>query len=218
MCFILLPSLRKINMQQNIASSLVAILRGITPDEIDDHIPLLIAAGFRQIEIPLNSPAWDKSIPYAIKRYGEQATIGAGTVLNCENVNRLADMGCRLIVTPNTNPDVIRQALRRQMQVLPGCATPTEAFSAIDAGAQQIKIFPASLLGTSYVQALKSVLPTNIAVFAVGGVTPDTLPLYVRAGCAGAGLGSDLYRAGQPPALTQQRAQAFIAACQRCIA
>jgi len=203
-------------MQQNIASSLVAILRGITPNEIDDHIPLLIAAGFRQIEIPLNSPDWQKSIPYAIQRYGKQATIGAGTVLTSENVNRLADMGCRLIVTPNTNPDVIRQALRRQMQVLPGCATPTEAFSAIDAGAQQIKLFPASLLGVPYVQALKSVLPANIAVFAVGGVTPETLPLYMQAGCAGAGLGSDLYRAGQSPALTQQRAQAFIAACRRC--
>ncbi len=193
---------------------LVAILRGITTDEVDTHIPLLIEAGFRTIEIPLNSPEWEKSIARAVKNYGKQATIGAGTVLDVESVNRLAKIGCRLIVTPNTNPEVIRQALYHQMQVLPGCATATEAFSAIAAGALQIKLFPANQFGPGYVQALRSVLPLHIAVYAVGGITPDSLPHYLKAGCAGVGLGSDLYKAGQSPEQTRERARAFIASYQ----
>lgn len=196
---------------------LVAILRGIRPEEIDDHIPLLIEAGFRAIEIPLNSPQWETSIAQAVNKYSDRAAIGAGTVLNVESVDQLATLGCQLIVTPNTRPDVIRRALDHQMQVLPGCATPTEAFSAIDAGAQQIKLFPASQFGPGYIRALKSVLPPHIALFAVGGITPENLQLYLEAGCAGAGLGSDLYRAGQSLARTKQQAQAFIAAYQRVI-
>lgn len=194
------------------SAPLVAILRGIRPEEIDTHIPLLIKAGFRAIEIPLNSPEWEKSIAQAVKHYGDQATIGAGTVLHVESVERLAQLGCQLIVTPNTRPEVIRRALDFQMQVLPGCATPTEAFNAIDAGAQQIKLFPASQFGPGYIRALKSILPPHIAVFAVGGITPDNLNLYLDAGCAGAGLGSDLYRAGQSAEQTLKQALAFIAA------
>lgn len=204
-------------MNNHNIAPLVAILRGIRPEEIDTHIPLLIAAGFRAIEIPLNSPQWEVSIAQAVRTYSEQATIGAGTVLNVENVDRLAQLGCQLIVTPNTRPDVIRRALEHRMQVLPGCATPTEAFSAIDAGAQQIKLFPTSQFGPDYVRALKSVLPSHTALYAVGGITPDNIRLYLDAGCAGAGLGSDLYRAGQSPTRTQQQAQAFIAAYQHVI-
>jgi 2-dehydro-3-deoxyphosphogalactonate aldolase len=193
---------------------LVAILRGIRPEEIDNHIPLLIEAGFRAIEIPMNSPQWEISVAQAVSKYSKQATIGAGTVLNVESVDQLATLGCQLIVTPNTRPDVIRCALDRRMQVLPGCATPTEAFSAIDAGAQQIKLFPASQFGPGYIRALKSVLPAHIAVYAVGGITPENLPLYLDAGCSGAGLGNDLYRAGQTPARTREQALAFITAYQ----
>lgn len=205
-------------MNNNNTAPLVAILRGIRPDEIDIHIPLLIEAGFHAIEIPLNSPDWEKSIAQAVNRYSDQATIGAGTVLCTEHVDRLTQLGCQLIVTPNTRPDVIRRALEHQMQVLPGCATPTEAFSAIDAGARQIKLFPASQFGAGYVRALKSVLPAQVALFAVGGVTPDNLFHYLEAGCSGVGLGSDLYRAGQSPAQTQKQAQAFVAAHQLFVA
>jgi len=199
-------------MIQHATAPLVAILRGIRPDEIDAHIPLLIDAGFRAIEIPLNSPDWQESIPQAVTRYGTQATIGAGTVLSVENVERLAAAGCRLIVSPDTNPEVIQCALKHQMQVLPGCATPTEAFKAIAAGARQIKLFPAGLFGPGYARALRSVIAPDIALYAVGGITPHTLADYLAAGCNGAGLGGELYRAGQSPEQTRKNAQAFIAA------
>lgn len=196
------------------AIPLVAILRGIRPQEIDAHLPALIEAGFRSIEIPLNSPDWETSIGRAVERYGSQATIGAGTVLNVAGVDRLAQLGCRLIVTPNTVPGVIRRAVEYGMQVLPGCATATEAFAAIEAGARSIKLFPASVFGPDYVRALKSVLPADVRLFAVGGITPDNLALYLRAGCAGAGLGGDLYRAGQTAEVTRMKARAFVAAWQ----
>ncbi|AVJ18464.1 2-dehydro-3-deoxy-6-phosphogalactonate aldolase [Serratia sp. MYb239] len=199
-------------MKMHLTLPLVAILRGITPDEVDDHIPVLIEAGFEAIEIPLNSPAWQTSIAHAAQRYGGQALIGAGTVVNVADVDQLAAVGCQFIVTPATQPAVIRRALHHAMPALPGCATPTEAFSAIEAGARQIKLFPAGQFGPGYVRALKSVLPADIALYAVGGVTPDTLGAYLQAGCSGAGLGNDLYRAGQTPARTAAQAQAFAAA------
>lgn len=193
---------------------LIAILRGIKPTEIHDHIPALIEAGFSAIEIPLNSPDWRQSIKDAAQRYGDKALIGAGTVLKVEQVEELAELGCRLIVTPNINTDVIKKALSYGMVVCPGCATATEAFNAIDAGTKNLKIFPSTGFGPGYIKALKAVLPEEIAVFAVGGVTPENLHLYLQAGCIGAGLGSDLYRPGQDPARTKQQAEAFIKAYQ----
>jgi 2-dehydro-3-deoxyphosphogalactonate aldolase len=204
-------------MKTMTTAPLVAILRGIRPEEIDSHLPLLIEAGFTAIEIPLNSPDWEISIGHAVSAYGDRVTIGAGTVLSVENVDRLAALGCRLIISPNSNPAVIRRALHHDMQAMPGCATPGEAFIAIEAGARQLKLFPASFFGPDYVRALKTVLPTSVALFAVGGVTPETLPRYLAAGCAGAGIGGELYRAGQPAEQTQRQALAFIAAHQRFI-
>lgn len=203
---------------KNTLTPLVAILRGIRPEELDSHLPLLIDAGFEAIEIPLNSPEWETSLTHALKTYGPQATIGAGTVLSVAQVDRLARLGCPLILAPDCNPAVIKRALAHQMQILPGCATPTEAFSALNAGARVLKIFPASLFGPDYVRALKAVLPPDSALFAVGGVTPETLTHYLEAGCAGAGLGSDLYRAGQSPDRTRKQAQAFITAWQSFVA
>ena len=191
---------------------LVAILRGIRPAEAAEHIDTLIGAGFRYIEIPLNSPDWQQSIPQMVAQFGEQAMIGAGTVLKVEQVDFLADAGAKLIVTPNTQPAVIRQAVARGMLVCAGCATATEAFSALDAGAQWLKIFPSSAFGPDYIRALKAVLPPEVPVLAVGGVTPENLTTWVQAGCAGAGLGSDLYRAGQGVERTRQQAGRFIAA------
>lgn len=150
---------------------LVAILRGIRPAEAAEHIATLVGEGFRYIEIPLNSPDWRQSIPQMVARFGEQAVIGAGTVLKVEQVDFLAD-----------------------------------------AGAQWLKIFPSSAFGPDYIRALKAVLPPKVPVLAVGGVTPENLASWVRAGCAGAGLGSDLYRAGQAVERTRQQAERFIAA------
>lgn len=192
---------------------LVAILRGIQPGEAAEHIAALIDAGFRYIEIPLNSPDWQQSIPAMVRQFGERSEIGAGTVLKVEQVDFLAEAGAKLIVTPNTAPAVIRRAVEKGMLVCAGCATASEAFSALDAGAQWLKIFPSSAFGPDYIRALKAVLPPEVPVLAVGGVTPENLHSWRQAGCAGAGLGSDLYRAGQPLARTRQQAQRFIAAC-----
>ncbi|STM18420.1 2-dehydro-3-deoxy-6-phosphogalactonate aldolase [Escherichia coli] len=150
-----------------------------------------------------------------VDAYGDKALIGAGTVLKPEQVDALARMGCQLIVTPNIHSEVIRRAVGYGMTVCPGCATATEAFTALDAGAQALKIFPSSAFGPQYIKALKAVLPPDIAVFAVGGVTPENLAQWIDAGCAGAGLGSDLYRAGQSVERTAQQAAALLRRIER---
>lgn len=191
---------------------LIAILRGITPQEAVAHIQTLLDAGFDAIEIPLNSPEWTQSIGEAARIFGERALIGAGTVLQELQVEQLAALGCKLVVTPNTQPAVIRRAVALGMTVCAGCATATEAFNALDAGAQALKIFPSLSFGPDYIKALKAVLPPQVPVFAVGGITPENLHQYLAAGCVGAGLGSDLYRAGQPLERTAQQAAAFVRA------
>ncbi|WP_044182977.1 2-dehydro-3-deoxy-6-phosphogalactonate aldolase [Phytobacter massiliensis] len=201
-------------MQWQTNLPLIAILRGITPDEAIAHVGAVLDAGFDAVEIPLNSPEWEKSIPAVVQAYGDRALIGAGTVLKPEQVDQLAQMGCKLIVTPNIQPEVIRRAVSYGMTVCPGCATASEAFNALEAGAQALKIFPSSAFGPAYIKALKAVLPPEIPVFAVGGVTPENLGQWLDAGCVGAGLGSDLYRAGQTVERTAQQATAFVKAYQ----
>lgn len=190
---------------------LVAILRGIEPKDAEAHIGALVAAGFYAIEIPLNSPDWETSIRLAVERFGSQALIGGGTVLREDQVDTLADLGGRLVVTPNVRPSLIRHAVARGMYAAPGIATPTEAFDALDAGANALKVFPASTYGTGYIRAIRAVLPP-VPIFAVGGVTPENLGEYMAAGCIGAGLGSDLYKAGQPLSRTEEKARAFVKA------
>lgn len=204
-------------MQWQTKIPLIAILRGVTPEEALAHVGAVINAGFDAVEIPLNSPRWQQSIPAIVEAFGEQALIGAGTVLQPELVDELAKMGCRLIVTPNIQADVIRRAVGYGMTVCPGCATATEAFTALDAGAQALKVFPSSAFGPDYIKALKAVLPPEIPVFAVGGVTPENLSQWIDAGCAGAGLGSDLYRAGQSVERTAQQATAFVKAYREAV-
>jgi len=199
-------------MQWTTKIPLIAILRGIRPQEVNQHISVLLDAGFDAIEIPLNSPDWQKSIQLAVDTFGGRALLGAGTVLHPEQVDALHSLGSKLVVTPNTSQEVIRRAVKLGMTVCAGCATATEAFNALEAGAQALKIFPSSAFGPDYIKALKAVLPADVPVFAVGGVTPESLSVYLRAGCAGAGLGSDLYRAGQTPEITLQQANAFIKA------
>ncbi|ELY5939486.1 2-dehydro-3-deoxy-6-phosphogalactonate aldolase [Cronobacter malonaticus] len=196
---------------------LIAILRGITPDEAHDHVAAVIDAGFEAVEIPLNSPDWRTSIAAMVKAFGDRALIGAGTVLKPEQVDELAEMGSKLVVTPNIQPEVIRRAVSYGMTVCPGCATATEAFNAIEAGAQALKIFPSAAFGPDYIKALKAVLPPEIPVFAVGGVTPENLAVWLKAGCFGAGLGSDLYRAGQPVERTAAQSKAFVKAYREAV-
>ncbi|ELX9117794.1 2-dehydro-3-deoxy-6-phosphogalactonate aldolase [Salmonella enterica] len=204
-------------MQWQTNLPLIAILRGITPDDALAHVGAVVDAGFDAIEIPLNSPQWEKSISSVVKAYGGRALIGAGTVLKPEQVDQLAGMGCKLIVTPNIQPEVIRRAVSYGMTVCPGCATATEAFAALDAGAQALKIFPSSAFGPGYISALKVVLPPDVPLFAVGGVTPENLAQWIKAGCVGAGLGSDLYRAGQSVERTAQQAAAFVNAYREAV-
>lgn len=204
-------------MQWHNKLPLIAILRGITPDEAHDHVAAVIDAGFEAVEIPLNSPGWRTSIAAMVKAFGDRALIGAGTVLKPEQVDELAEMGSKLVVTPNIQPEVIRRAVSYGMTVCPGCATATEAFNAIEAGAQALKIFPSAAFGPDYIKALKAVLPPEIPVFAVGGVTPENLAVWLNAGCIGAGLGSDLYRAGQPVERTAAQAKAFVKAYREAV-
>ncbi|EJU0542998.1 2-dehydro-3-deoxy-6-phosphogalactonate aldolase [Salmonella enterica] len=204
-------------MQWQTNLPLIAILRGITPDDALAHVGAVVDAGFDAIEIPLNSPQWEKSISSVVKAYGGRALIGAGTVLKPEQVDQLAGMGCKLIVTPNIQPEVIRRAVSYGMTVCPGCATATEAFAALDAGAQALKIFPSSAFGPGYISALKAVLPPDVPLLAVGGVTPENLAQWIKAGCVGAGLGSDLYRAGQSVECTAQQAAAFVNAYREAV-
>jgi 2-dehydro-3-deoxyphosphogalactonate aldolase len=192
---------------------LIAILRGIRPEEAVAHVEALINAGFDAIEIPLNSPDWEISIREVASRFGRQALIGGGTVLRPEQADTLASAGAKLMVTPNTRPALIAHAVKRGLLVAAGFATASEAFDAIDAGAQALKLFPASTYGPSHVRALRAVLPL-IPLFAVGGITPANLGDYLRAGCTGAGLGSDLYKPGQDVSRTVLMAKAFITAYQ----
>ncbi|MFK3659408.1 2-dehydro-3-deoxy-6-phosphogalactonate aldolase [Scandinavium sp. NPDC088450] len=204
-------------MQWQTKLPLIAILRGIKPEEARDHVAAILDAGFDAVEIPLNSPQWEISIAAMVREFGDKALIGAGTVLKTEQVDALAAMGSKLVVTPNTNPDVIRRAVSHGMTVCAGCATATEAFAALEAGAQTLKIFPSSAFGPDYIKALKAVLPKDVPVFAVGGVTPENLDVWLNAGCSGAGLGSDLYRAGQSVERTAEQATAFVKAYQEAV-
>jgi 2-dehydro-3-deoxyphosphogalactonate aldolase len=194
------------------ALPLIAILRGITPDDIVDHVHALIAEGFDAIEVPLNSPDWQRSIPMALDAAGDRALVGAGTVLTPDAVDAVADLGGHLLVTPNTDAAVIRQGRARGMFTSIGFTTPSEAFTALAAGAQSLKLFPAAQWGPGYVKAIRAVLPPDVPLLAVGGVTPENLGQFLDAGCIGAGLGSDLYKPGQPVSRTRERAAAFVEA------
>ncbi|KAF1724442.1 2-dehydro-3-deoxy-6-phosphogalactonate aldolase [Pseudoxanthomonas japonensis] len=190
------------------ALPLIAILRGITPDEAHAHVGALVDEGYDAIEIPANSPDWERSVRIASDAFGERALIGAGTVLTTGDVDALVAAGGRLMVTPNTRPPVIRHAVDRGLHVAAGVATASEAFDALEAGAQMLKLFPASVYGPAMVRALRSVLPP-VPLFAVGGVTPDTLSGYLSAGCQGAGIGGELYTPGQAVERTREHARRF---------
>ncbi|XBS70394.1 2-dehydro-3-deoxy-6-phosphogalactonate aldolase [Acerihabitans sp. KWT182] len=191
---------------------LVAILRGITPQEIAGHLEALINEGFQAIEIPTNSPDWQQSIALAVAQAQGRAAVGAGTVLTTAMAETVARLGGALIVTPNVNPATIAAARRADLQVCSGFFTASEAFAALEAGAQVLKLFPAGAVTGQYLKALKAVLPSEAPVLSVGGVTPETLGYWLDAGCKGAGLGSDLYKPGQRVEQTRDQARRFVQA------
>jgi 2-dehydro-3-deoxyphosphogalactonate aldolase len=189
---------------------LIAILRGIVPDEVEAHVGELLDAGFGLVEIPCNSPRWRESVERALAFAADRAVVGAGTVTQREQVDALASTGAGLMVTPNTDPPLIRHAVACGLSCATGFATASEAFAALAAGTQALKLFPAGALGTAYVRALQAVLPADVPLFAVGGISPANLADFLRAGCTGAGLGGELYRPEQPPSETRARARAFM--------
>jgi 2-dehydro-3-deoxyphosphogalactonate aldolase len=188
---------------------LIAILRGLTPTEAPEIGEALVSSGFAIIEVPLNSPEPLHSIA-ALTRLFPHALIGAGTVLNAQQVKDVHASGGRLVVAPNFNPAVVAQALALNMVVLPGVATPTEAFAALDAGAHGLKLFPAEMISPASVKAMRAVLPKDAALMPVGGITPDNMAAYRSAGASGFGLGSALYAPGRSAEQVRLAAQNFV--------
>ncbi|MDP4923124.1 MAG: 2-dehydro-3-deoxy-6-phosphogalactonate aldolase [Limnohabitans sp.] len=206
-----LPSPAQTLAQAMAQLPLIAILRGLPPAEAPAIGEALVRSGFAIIEVPLNSPEPLKSIATLTQQF-PQALIGAGTVLNVQQVKEVHAAGGRLVVAPNFNPAVVAQALALNMVVLPGVATPTEAFAALDAGAHGLKLFPAEMITPATVKALRAVLPKTAALMPVGGITPDNMAAYLAAGASGFGLGSALYAPGRSAQAVQQQAQAFVRA------
>jgi len=194
--------------------ALVAILRGVTPEKVVAIADALYDAGIRKIEVPLNSPEPFASISRGAALQRTDWLVGAGTALNVDDVRRTHAAGGRLIVSPNCNTDVIRGALQLGMEVMPGIATATDAFNAIDAGAKHIKLFPAVTYGPRHLEALRAVLPTDVGVFPVGGVGAQDIAGWLGAGAAGFGFGSELFRPNYTLAEIEQRARHLVQTLQ----
>jgi 2-dehydro-3-deoxyphosphogalactonate aldolase len=188
---------------------LVAILRGVRPAEAAGIGQALIEAGFVAIEVPLNSPEPLASIECLARAFGERVLIGAGTVLRAAAVSDVAAAGGRLIVMPHGDPAIIRAAKAQGLVCMPGVATPTEAFAALQAGADALKLFPAEAMPPDVVKAWRAVLPKDVWLLLVGGITPEAMASYRAAGAAGFGLGSALYRSGMGATDVARSAQAF---------
>ena len=191
---------------------LIAVLRGITPEEVDAVGDALVDAGFRVLEVPLNSPRAFDGIARLAARHGGQCLIGAGTVLEVADVARVRDAGGHIVVMPHADLAIVREAKKLGMVCCPGVATPTEAFAALGAGADGLKMFPAEALPPAVLKAWRAVLPKPTLVFAVGGIRPDNMAGYWAAGASGFGTGSNLYRPGANPADVRKAAAQYAAA------
>ncbi len=191
---------------------LVAILRGLKPEEAVAVGDALYAAGIRLMEVPLNSPDPLDSIARLARHFGTRAMVGAGTVLQSGDVARVRDAGGRMIISPNSNPQVIRTAVQMDLISCPGYFTPSEAFAALEAGAHLLKLFPAEAASPAVLRAQRAVLPRQIKLVVVGGVTPAGMAPYIAAGADGFGLGSGLYRPGDSPDQVRAHADSFVQA------
>ncbi|WKL57213.1 2-dehydro-3-deoxy-6-phosphogalactonate aldolase [Asticcacaulis sp. ZE23SCel15] len=191
---------------------LVAILRGLKPEEAEAIGDALIEAGFKIVEVPLNSPDPFKSIELIAKRLGERAIVGAGTVLKVSDVEMLAAVGGQICISPNTNVEVIKRAKQLGLISFPAFFTPTEAFAAIDAGADAIKLFPAELAGPKGLKAMNAVIPRTTPVFPVGGIEPTNMGEYLSVGARGFGIGSSVYKPGDTAEIVYEKAKAFVTA------
>ena len=194
------------------ACPVVAILRGIKPDEVLDHVEALHRAGLRGVEIPLNSPDPIHSVAKVAAAYGDAMAVGAGTVLTPAQVDEVAQAGGRIIVSPNTAPAVIRRAVALGLDPAPGVATATEALAALEAGARHLKLFPAATYGPGHVRQLKAILPPVAKIWAVGGVGADDMAAWWQAGVRAFGIGSEIYRPGQAAADTARQAERLVEA------
>jgi 2-dehydro-3-deoxyphosphogalactonate aldolase len=192
--------------------SIIAILRGVTPDEIDAIAHEILAAGIDKIEVPLNSPDPIESIAILAKSIGDQALVGAGTVLDVAQVDAVKAVGGQLIVSPNCDAAVIAHTAALGLESWPGVFTPTEAFAAIKAGATGLKLFPGDLAGPAGLKAMRAVLPKDCPVYAVGGAGPENFATWVAAGASGFGIGSAIYKPGMGAADVRSRADAIVAA------
>ena len=191
---------------------LIAILRGVTPDEAVPIGEALVAAGITVIEVPLNSPEPFGSIARMARALEDRAKVGAGTVLTPEDVARLREVGGQLVVSPNCDPEVIRATVAAGMESWPGVMTPTECFAALRAGATGLKIFPGNLLGPDGLKAIRAVLPPGTQVYAVGGAGPDNFASWIKASADGFGLGTALYTPGLSVEEVRTRAERIVAA------
>ncbi|MEG3765317.1 2-dehydro-3-deoxy-6-phosphogalactonate aldolase [Alteromonas sp. 14N.309.X.WAT.G.H12] len=200
---------------------LIAILRGVTPQTILDVASVLVEAGFTKLEVPLNSPNAIESIRMLVKEFGtESFELGAGTVTRLDLAEQVLETGANLVVTPNCNIEVIKTAVDAGCVTYPGVVTPTEAFNAVHAGATNLKLFPISMVGVSGMSAMKSVLPSNIDLFPVGGIdaTIDSMSPYLNKGAKGFGLGSQLYTPFMTVSEVGQKAKAFVKTYNNIIA
>ncbi len=195
---------------------LIAILRGIRPDECKEIGGALIEAGIERVEVPLNSPSPFESIKRLAGYFGDRAEIGAGTVLTPRDVEQVAGAGGRIIVSPNSNPAVIAKTKAMGMMSYPGVLTPSECFSALAAGADALKVFPAFLLGLNGLRAIRAVLPPEVRLYMVGGVGPKDFATWHKAGASGFGLGSALYKPGRNAAEVARLARLAVAAWDVC--
>lgn len=197
---------------------LIAILRGVQPDKIVVLADILKQTGFTCLEVPLNSPSPYQSIENLMQVYGERASllIGAGTVTNLGAVRAVAKTGAKLLVMPHCNTVMIREAKRLKLICIPGVATPTEAYQAIDSGADGLKLFPSEGISPAVLKSIKTILPKDIKLFPVGGITMENMPAYWQVGVSGFGLGSALYQPGEQPASLKARAEKFIAVIKQC--
>lgn len=199
------------------ARSLIGILRGITSDEIEDAVTLLLEAGIDKIEVPLNSPDPFKTIGLMVDKFKGQGIFGAGTVTDVSQVKQLVEIGCELVVSPNCDPAVIHATKDAGMLSYPGVMTPSECFMALKAGADGLKFFPGDLVGVKGLKAIKTVLPQETECYAVGGANASNFGDWIDAGATGFGIGSALYKAGMSMGDLQKNAELIVSAYDAAI-